>query len=231
MAGYANHRLAFVLNSHLERREKQTEENILRLEYLAVLLLAMCFIPQVAEAGETIALGGEEVPAEKFHVFVVFGDSNTFGAGNIELDWSSPRAWRMNGKGEWEQATNVFPVRPGTKKDTSRSSTGWWVLRYLTEHYPDEHFGLLQYCNTGVGEGMHPWEVVNRVYDSMIAYLDLYVGKFHFIGVVMESGMTRRNYLRNFDTMRAWFREDLRVERAPLVFSGWRLNHYNFGGA
>ena len=178
-------------------------------------------------AAETINLGGTEVPAEKFHVFIVHGDSNTYGGHNPEDPWTSPRAWRMNKKGEWVQAESKMPLFPGYKGGwSSISGTGWWVLKYLTQHYPDHHFGLMQYCNTGKGEGTSPREIVGKFYDPTMAFLEPYIGKFHFIGMVLEAGMTGRQHLENFDKMRAWLREDLGIERAPVIFSGWRLNNY-----
>ena len=190
-------------------------------------LLLILSLGAQSDAAETINLGGKEVPAEKFHVFVVYGDSNTFGSGNPTSEWKSPRAWRMNAKGEWEQAESEFPMYPGSKyANTSKCGVGWWVLRYLTEHYPDHYFGLLQYCDTSSGEGTSAHEVVGEFYDPTMAYLEPYVGKFHFICIVMEAGMTGSQHLENFDKIRELLREDLGIEKVPVVFSGWRLNNY-----
>lgn len=194
----------------------------------AVAVLAM-LAPALLRAAETIDLGGKKIPAEKFHVFVVFGDSNTYGGHNPKDDWVSPRAWRMNADGKWIQATCEIPMNPEYRGEHQGiASVGWWVLRYLTERYPEEYFGLMQYCSTGTGAGMEPRGIVGWAYDPMMAFLEPYVGQFDFIGVVTESGMSDRDAFENFDKMREWFKGDLGVDRCRVVLSGSRLNNYNF---
>jgi hypothetical protein len=185
---------------------------------------------------ETIELGGKEIPAEKFHVFFVFGDSNTWGSANAEDDWSNPRAWMMGRKGEWLPAEcNVPHARPkvGPEPDWTkgRSGTAWWMLKFLTKQYPEDYFGVVNFGRAGgFGEGLQPGTALDR-YDQYMDFVSPYAGQFHLIGIIMESAIyPPEDQLKALAQWRERLREDLGVERIPLAFSPWRLNAYNAGG-
>ncbi len=188
-----------------------------------------------------ITLGDQDVPPEKFHIFIVMGDSNTFGASHEWesehlADWTNDRTWALNGEGQWVPATIDIPqARPlvggEERHDDGRAGTGYWVVRHLAEAFPDHHFGVVEHCYAGMmGEGADVGSALGS-YDSYVDLLLPYKGQFHLIGYVLDGVADRRgDSVEKLATLREYWKEDFGIETVPIIQCGWRLRNYHIGG-
>lgn len=102
-----------------------------------------------------IELNGEEVPKEKFIVFILIGHSNMVGRNNDCDTEPHPRAWNYkidDNTDAWVPAQGPIFYDGRGKKDHGTyigCGPGMPLLKRLVEEFPDTHFGVIEYAWSG----------------------------------------------------------------------------------
>lgn len=112
-----------------------------RVALAMALALALALVLACAASAAAVELGGQQVPRERFVVFLMIGHSNMEGRTSNPGFGPHPRIWEPAGR-RWR------PAEPHGRKD-HQCGPEMFLLTELAERFPDLHFGYVKAASSG----------------------------------------------------------------------------------
>lgn len=185
-----------------------------RILLLCVLfLLVFTFASKVSYAEEE-----KEFPKEKFHIYLLMGQSNMVGWGKIEEEdkVTHPRIFKLNEKNEWVQAAN--PLHPGSR----HMGMGMTFAREMIKQDESIKIGLIPCAFNG--SPLSRWQRKGGdLYAQAMKKAKLAMEKGVIKGILWHQGESDSNgrladtYTERFQQMVKDVRAELGNENIPVV--------------
>jgi hypothetical protein len=186
----------------------------------AAALLWLC-----GAAGADIQLGEEQVPQDRFVVYIFVGHSNMVGQAKIRDNPPNPRAWRYDRRTQgWVQATDDgSPLMP--------------FLNGMCKAFPDYHIGAIKWSVSAASIEQRYRKATGNLYASLIAAAGrekqrcTLGGVLAMLGFVEAGDQRRANDFRDqVKGMVTEFREDLREPELPFLIGKYEEGARNIRG-
>jgi len=175
----------------------------------------------------TSALGAAPAPREKFHLYLLAGQSNMAGRAPVEEQdrMPHPRVFSLNAKGEWVPATEPLHF---DKPKIAGVGPGLAFGKAMAEAEPDVVIGLIP-CAVG-GSPLRSWQpgavdaaTKTTPYDTAIERTKLALKDGVLKGILWHQGESDANeknastYGKRLEETLTRLREDLGARNVPIV--------------
>jgi hypothetical protein len=171
------------------------------------------------------------IDKEKFHLFLLVGQSNMAGRGEIDKSKSivHPRVWMLDKENQWVPAKD--PVH--FDKKTAGVGLSLTFAKILADKYPDINIGLIP-CAVG-GTGIDQWKVGQPLFKNALDRTTIAMQKGTLKGILWHQGENdagkntkfSQKYEDKLFKLVSDFREAFKFPSLPFVsgeLGRWHLN-------